>query len=645
MALFPYQRLAYLFDAIHSETLPQDELAKRFNVSTRTIRTDVSALNDVLSEYGAEVVYDRGLGYRLSITDPQRYGTLPMQKHQVKTIPRSSKERVDALLLKFLLAPLPIKLDDIAEEWFVSRGTLQHDMSTVRELLEKYQIVLDTIPRQGIKLVGAERAIRACITDILWQQFSSDNERSLNSFKQDILTNIDLGYIEKVLENSVSRFDIRLTNEGRQYLIFNCAVSILRITRGHEIIHYAAEGVDEVITNAAAEIAKGFDYFLGGELSGAEEAYLSVQISAQRIPGADVENAQDSERYSDELVDYILSYINESYNYDLRRDEKLKADLSSHLAAMLTRVRYQLNTKNPLLSDIKQYYPFAYDVTLSAMANLEHQIPYAISEDELGYLAVHIGVGLERNYSVGYTRHPHALLVTDAGNSTIRMIEAKIVREFPQMKVQRVISLRDYEELDGVAEDFVITTVRLAEKNKPIVKIAPFPTPYQIEQIGRLAMIDRTKPYILERFFDERHFMIVKGKMTQEALFKKVCKKLEADGYITKEFYPSLVERESIVSTLLGEGIALPHSLGLLANKTVVVTILAPNGIEWNNEKKEVANVVFLLAISKAEYEEAMAIYDLFVTFVREKATKRLLNSKSFNDFQAIAKDSLGRSA
>ncbi|MGV7960038.1 PTS sugar transporter subunit IIA [Photorhabdus tasmaniensis] len=257
---------------------------------------------------------------------------------------------------------------------------------------------------------------------------------------------------------------------------------------------------------------------------------------------------------------------------------------------------------------------------------------------------MHIGVGLERNYRVGYTRYPDVLIVTDSGNSTIRMIEANIMREFPQLKFQNIIALREYEQLESIDEDFIITTVRLTEKNKPIVKIAPFPTPYQLEQIGRLAMIDRTKSYIFERFFDEKYFMIVKRKMTQRALFKCVCKKLETDGYVTKNFYFSLIERESIVSTLLGGGITLPHALGLLANKTVVVTILAPQGIEWNKEKKETANVIFLLAISKAEYEEAMAIYDLFVTFLREKATKRLLNSKNFHDFQMIAKDSLGRS-
>jgi len=107
------------------------------------------------------------------------------------------------------------------------------------------------------------------------------------------------------------------------------------------------------------------------------------------------------------------------------------------------------------------------------------------------------------------------------------------------------------------------------------------------------------------------------------------------------DFYPSVVEREAIVSTLLGEGIALPHSLGLLAKKTVVVTLLSPCGIPWGD--RETAHVIFLLAISKSDYEEAMAIYELFVTFVRERSVGRLLSSENFESFKAIAIDSLSR--
>jgi len=642
LVLFPYQRLAYLFDVIQSEVLPQDELAKRFSVSTRTIRTDIIALNDILAEYGAKITYERNVGYRFSVYDKALFATLPQAEHQVKPIPRSTKERVRALLLRFLTSSSPIKLENIADEWFVSRGTLQQDMIEVKEYLNKYQLILDKRPHYGSRVLGPESAIRNCITDIFWQLVQNENKLAAQVTLQDYLINIDLVYIEKILQNSFDRFDIKLSNEALQYLSINCAVSIVRITSSHEIVELIDNDIDPVVQKASREITKGLVFFLGNEISEGELAYLQIQITARRISESSVE--LKNEVNSAEVVDGILNYINDSYNYDLRHDEKLRGDLTMHLAAMITRVKYQVSTPNPLLEDIKKCYPFAYDVTLSAVSKIGCMIPYVISEDELGYLAVHIGVGLERTYNAGYERHPYVLIVSDSGNSVLRMIEAKILKQFPQLKVQRVISLREYEQLNKVDEDFVITTIRLPEKDKPIIKIALFPTPYQIEQIGRLVMVDRTKPYILERFFNEKQFMIVNGAMTQEALFKRVCEQLEEQDYITPEFYPSLIERESIVSTILGEGIAIPHSLGLQATKTAVVTILAPDGIAWSN-KDEVAYVIFLLAISKDDYEEAMAIYDLFVTFVREKATKRLTNSKNFSDFQSIAKDSLGRSA
>ena len=94
------------------------------------------------------------------------------------------------------------------------------------------------------------------------------------------------------------------------------------------------------------------------------------------------------------------------------------------------------------------------------------------------------------------------------------------------------------------------------------------------------------------------------------------------------------------VSTMLGDGIALPHSLGLLAQKTVVYTVLAPQGIAWGDET---AHVIFLLAISKREYEEAMAIYDIFVTFLRERAMSRLCSCNDFAGFKAVAMESVSR--
>lgn len=57
----------------------------------------------------------------------------------------------------------------------------------------------------------------------------------------------------------------------------------------------------------------------------------------------------------------------------------------------------------------------------------------------------------------------------------------------------------------------------------------------------------------------------------------------------------------------------------------------------------ETAHVIFLLAISKSEYEEAMAIYDLFVTFLRERAMPRLRECRDFDGFLAVATECVTR--
>jgi mannitol/fructose-specific phosphotransferase system IIA component len=61
--------------------------------------------------------------------------------------------------------------------------------------------------------------------------------------------------------------------------------------------------------------------------------------------------------------------------------------------------------------------------------------------------------------------------------------------------------------------------------------------------------------------------------------------------------------------------------------------------LQWGDET---AHVIFLLAISKSEYEEAMAIYDIFVTFLRERAMTRLV-CRNFTEFKTVAMESLSR--
>ncbi|MBP2168420.1 transcriptional antiterminator [Erwinia toletana] len=633
---FPNQRLAQLFDALQNETLPQDELARRFAISTRTVRTDITALNQLLASHGAHFVLNRGEGYQLKIDDAARYRRLLEESPSHLRVPRTSAERVHYLLTRFLTSAFSLKLEDLADEWFVSRATLQSDMAEVREWLNRYNLAIETKPRYGMKLFGSEVSIRACLTDLLYQISRQANESPLLNLEA--LNSGMLVTLQPLLHQCFSRFHVRMTDDSEHYLRIYCAVAVRRISEGYPLSDFSAEDVDDDVRDAARHIINLMRPITGKAISPAEEAYLRVNIAARRIQ--EIAPSAISPDDGDALVAYILSYINNHYNFNLQNDAQLHADLLTHIKTMITRVRYQINIPNPLLANIKQHYPLAYDVTLAAVSSWGKYTPYVISENEVGFLVLHIGVGLERHYNVGYQRHPLVMLVCDTGNSTVRMIQAMLMRKYPQIVVKKIISLREYEELSTIDEDFIISTARLSEKDKPLVVMSPFPTDYQLEQIGKLVLVDRTRPYMLEKFFDASHFRIIDQPMEQSQLFRLLCDQLEQEGFVDAAFYPSVEEREAIVSTMLGEGIALPHSLGLLARKTVVYTVLAPQGIKWGDET---AHVIFLLAISKTEYEEAMAIYDLFVTFMRERAMTRLRDSTDFASFKAVAIDCLSR--
>lgn len=86
----------------------------------------------------------------------------------------------------------------------------------------------------------------------------------------------------------MNRFDVRLSNEGHLYLVFNCAVTILRITRGHELTSTVKNhDSEETLRKACEEVSKGLIHFLGNDLSSAELSYLHDQIIAQRISHQD----------------------------------------------------------------------------------------------------------------------------------------------------------------------------------------------------------------------------------------------------------------------------------------------------------------------------------------------------------------------
>ncbi len=541
---FPNQRLAQLFTLLRNETLPQDELAQRLSVSTRTVRADITALNALLAQYGAQFTLNRGSGYQLKIDDRSRFQALEETAPKTQHVPRTAQERIHFLLVRFLTSAFSIKLEDLADEWFISRATLQNDMVEVRERFQRYQLTLETRPRHGMKLFGSEVSIRACLTDLLWEltlQGGINPLISAEALEADVPAQL-----EPLLQETLTRHHIRLTDVGERFICLYGAVVVRRVSEGYPLADFSAEDVAQNVRDAARDLAGELQRLAGKPFSPAEEEWLCVHIAARQVQDVDPEtiSADDDEA----LVNYILRYINSQYNYNLLDDAQLHADLLTHIKTMITRVRYQIMIPNPLLDNIKQHYPMAWDMTLAAVSSWGKYTPYTISENEIGFLVLHIGVGLERHYNIGYQRQPHVLLVCDTSNAMVRMIEAILQRKYPQLEIAATISQREYEQREAIDEDFVISTVRIGEKDKPVVTIAPFPTDYQLDQIGKLVLVDRTRPWMLNKYFDAAHFRVIDKPIDQQTLFAELCQQLQQEGLSMRSFMIrwSSVKRSSV---------------------------------------------------------------------------------------------------
>lgn len=362
---FPNQRLAQLFTLLRNETLPQDELAQRLSVSTRTVRADITALNTLLAQYGAQFILNRGSGYQLKIDNPTSFQALEETAPKAQHVPRTAQDRITFLLVRFLTSAFSIKLEDLADEWFVSRATLQNDMVEVRERFQRYQLTLETRPRHGMKLFGSEVSIRACLTDLLWeltQQGDIAPPIGAEAFAAEVPA-----LLEPVLQETLTRHHIRLTDAGERFVCLYGAVVVRRVSEGYPLAEFSAEDVAQNVRDAARELTGELQRLAGKPLSPAEEEWLCVHIAARQVQDVDPEtiSADDDEA----LVNYILRYINSQYNYNLLDDAQLHADLLTHIKTMITRVRYQIMIPNPLLDNIKQHYPMAWDMTLAAVSS------------------------------------------------------------------------------------------------------------------------------------------------------------------------------------------------------------------------------------------------------------------------------------
>lgn len=633
--MFQYGRLNEIFHYIKKhDYISSERLASKFDVTERTIRNDIQEINLVLLENGAVIKLKRKYGYYIEITEDRLFGQFleELEKENKSNMElETSKDRIRYILSLLLESDDYISLNEIMDKVFISKNTLNNYIKTIKKIIEKYYLEYIAKPNVGIKLIGTEDNKRKCIMDHV---ITYDFDNYITGFTKEeraLFIGIDLDYLKEITLSQLKRRNIETSDYNIKNLIIHLALMISRVKQNNYINLLDIE-TDYSIMGIVESLCKDVEQYYDIIISKGEKIYIYLHF----VANTHMEATDIDDEWLERSVQNILDIIYENYSFDLRDDEILTGDLFRHMKSIFINKSFGLNIRNPLINTIKNNYPLAFEITLTAISKVFTKQPFVLNEEDVGYVSVHIGAAIER-YFAKRLEKKNVILVCGSGQATIRMLEARLNLYFSdKINIVRCISYNDYNNYRGKdfnRIDFVISTVPLESKIVPSITVNFALKNKDVESISRfINRINVKKEQKESAFFDEELFFRFHEVSNKESLIRILCDKLKEKGIVEDEFIDSVLEREELGNTNMNDVFALAHPMKLCARETKVAVAILDQPILWG--KEETVKIVFLLAIKQGVQKDIEHLYDSFIKIVNDsKLQQKIIHSKDYNDF------------
>lgn len=121
---------------------------------------------------------------------------------------------------------------------------------------------------------------------------------------------------------------------------------------------------------------------------------------------------------------------------------------------------------------------------------------------------------------------------------------------------------------------------------------------------------------------------------SQEEAIEKAGKALVEDGAVTEQYITSMKEREQIVTTYMGNFLAIPHGTDEAKNevlKSGLVLLHIPEGVDWDGNEAKV-----IVGIAGKDGEHLDILSQIAITFSEEENVEKVINSQTKEEILAV---------
>ncbi len=446
-------------------TLPRNwvtaaSLASATGISRRTVLRELPDLEKWMDSHGFRFLRSPGLGLMLDEDDEGRARLYSLLAEDSGNMTLSKEERRQKLLLTLFGTQEPKKIYSLARSLDISENTLSSDLDAIEQTLSPWEIQLCRRPGVGVWLEGPPETLRRSLGTLLKTKFYA---RELHGLFRGTGTEASFLGAFFAPEEAKRLWTLLITFDQEEQLHFSevhltsLAVHILLTVRQLRLgISDFQVPETQLDTSRASRLAQRIGEALGVEFDAAGIRNLAMYLNAYG-QGNEPDSREFELRY---LASYLIRSVSNALAVDLSTYSSLSDDLYNHLRPMLLRLQNRMHNENPPLPELQEQYPELWQATRLACDNAKKAglCPH-ISDEEAGYLAMHMGAVLEREYLI--QARLDIAVVCPYGLASSRFLAAQIKREFPSIHIAFCGSLQglNLEELRKKRVDLIVSTV------------------------------------------------------------------------------------------------------------------------------------------------------------------------------------------
>ncbi|MCY3029160.1 PTS sugar transporter subunit IIA [Aerococcus sp. JJEM-2022a] len=592
--------------------ISQEEFEAGLKTSRQTLKKNIQLLNQELGGIASITLEDKV--YHLTIKDFAAFKKILAGKFRQETDFNSSNKRQAYILKQLIEDQDAVIIDDLAEVTMVSRGTVNNDISHLRQDLADYHLTIVGTPNKGLTLEGDELDIRTAYVNIV-----------LSYFKEDQFTIKDKTHLLNLAPN------FNMTNFTKDLLLKVVYVTLLRVRQGHgllsEMPHYQnfLQGQEDYEV-FIAEIEEYFNL----TLSHYEYQYLSYPFN--------IYNKEDivPESFNSAFVDHVYQEVVQAIQGDLAIEfdqEKLYQAMRNHLIFLLHRLLFRVNSDDLFFHEVQQQYPLSFTLAEITGRVLEEVLDREVPGIELSYMSLYFELVISRQVSL---KSQKIAIVCHTGKGTARLIKMQIQRILGTSLELSTFSEGDFNQEDPSQYFAIFTTIPLdkAKIKRPIIQLDNlFDESYIRSQWNS---VQRRNPLFSQLVYLDC-ITLDQGQSYEDLLRVMTDQVIEETG-ISSDFQQAIFDREAISDTVFDQGIAMPHTVVDDFGQIILLIGQVEADIQ---EKGRPIDLVFLLGIpsqtNQVMDELLINIYEAIFAVANNQSLKDLLKTThSLEDIQDI---------